>query len=81
MFLLKLRRLEEVPVKWIDGPSATEMERRRASEMDGRKSKKKHGNATDIGVIPCEKFKKIFLNIFRFFLLFFFTILVTTAAP
>ena len=40
--------LEEVPVKWMDRPSATEMERGRASEMDRRKSAKKHGNATEI---------------------------------
>ena len=26
--------VEEVPVKWMDRPSATEMERVRASEMD-----------------------------------------------
>ena len=32
--------VEEVPVKWMDRPSATEMERGRASEMDGRKSAK-----------------------------------------
>ena len=33
--------VEEVPVKWMDRPSATEMERGRASEMDKRKSAKK----------------------------------------
>ena len=32
--------LKEVPLKWIDRPSATEMERGRASEMDRRKSAK-----------------------------------------
>ena len=31
---------EEVPVKWMDRPSATEMERGRASEIDRRKSAK-----------------------------------------
>ena len=36
--------VEEVPLKWMDRPSATEMERGRASEMDRWKSyfKKKH---------------------------------------
>ena len=30
--------VEEVPVKWMERPSATEMERGRASEIDRRKS-------------------------------------------
>ena len=33
-------KIEEVPVKWMDRPSATVMERGCASEMDGRKSSK-----------------------------------------
>ena len=33
--------LGEVPVKWMDQPSATKMERGRASEMAGRKSAQK----------------------------------------
>ena len=33
-------KVEEVPVKWMDRPSATEMERGPASEMDRRKSAK-----------------------------------------
>ena len=42
--------LEEVPVKWMDRPSATDTERGRASETDRWKSeKKKHGNATESG--------------------------------
>ena len=32
----------------MDRPSATEMDRGCASEMDGRKSAKKNGNATEI---------------------------------
>ena len=35
-------------MKWMDRPSATEMERGRASEMDRQKSIKKNGNATEI---------------------------------
>ena len=33
-------QVEEVPLKWMDRPSATEMERGRASEMDRRTSAK-----------------------------------------
>ena len=40
--------VEEVPVKRMDRPSATETERGRASEMNGQKSAIKHGNATEI---------------------------------
>ena len=47
-FLVSYVEVDEVPVKWMDGPSATETERRRASETDGRKSAKKHGNTTEI---------------------------------
>ena len=39
---------EEVPLKWMDGPRATEMERGHASEMERQKSAKKYGNATEI---------------------------------
>ena len=41
-------KLEEVPVKWMDQPSATEMERGRASELDIQKSAKKHGISIEI---------------------------------
>ena len=34
-------KIEEVPVKWMDRPSATVMERGRASAMDRRNSAKK----------------------------------------
>ena len=43
-----LIRIEEVPVKWMDRPCATGIERGHAYEMDGRKSAKKNGNATEI---------------------------------
>ena len=42
------KTVEQVPVKRMDRPSATETERGRASETDRRKSAKKHGNATEI---------------------------------
>ena len=38
--------VEEVPVKWMDIPSATEMERGRASEMDRQTKCHKNENAT-----------------------------------
>ena len=41
--------VEEVPVKQMERPSATETERGRASETDrGKCAKKKHRNATEI---------------------------------
>ena len=39
---------KEVSMKWMDGPSFTEMEKGGVYEMDGRKSAKKHGNANEI---------------------------------
>ena len=43
-----IKKIEEVPVKRMDRPCATETERGRASETDRRKSAKKHGNATEL---------------------------------
>ena len=40
--------LEEVPVKWMDRPSATEKERGCASEMDGKKKCHNNENATEM---------------------------------
>ena len=38
--------IEEVPVKWMDRPSATEMKRGRASEMDKHTNCHKNENDT-----------------------------------
>ena len=43
--------LEEVPVKWTDRPSATEMERGCASEMDRQTKCHKNENATEMNKI------------------------------
>ena len=40
--------VEEVPVKWMDRPSATEMEIGRASEMDRQTKGPKNENASEI---------------------------------
>ena len=40
LFQRKHSLIEEVLVEWMDRPSATEMERGCASELDGRKSAK-----------------------------------------
>ena len=40
--------VEEVPVKWMDIPSATEMERGCTSEMDGPTKCHKNGNANEM---------------------------------
>ena len=43
--------VEEVPVKWMDRPSATEMERGCASEMDRQKKWHTNENATEMNKI------------------------------
>ena len=48
---LLLILLEEVPVKWMDIQSATEMERGRASEMDSLTKCPKNENATEMNNI------------------------------
>ena len=40
--------VEEVPVKWMDQPSATEMERGRASEMNRQTKCHKKENAIEM---------------------------------
>ena len=42
------QEVEEVPVKWMDRPSATEMERGRASEMDRQTKCHKKENANEM---------------------------------
>ena len=44
----KRKYLEEVPVKWMDRPSATEMERGCASEMDRQTKCHTNENATEM---------------------------------
>ena len=44
-------KLEEVPVKWMDTPSATEMERGRASEMDRMSKCHKNEHTTKMNKI------------------------------
>ena len=42
------RSVEEVPVKWIDRPGATDMERGHASEMDRHTKCHRNKNATEM---------------------------------
>ena len=49
--ILYIYIVEEVPVKWMDRPSATEMERGRASEMDRQTKCHKNENATEMDKI------------------------------
>ena len=52
MFSTRQRFLvEEVPVKWMDRPSTTEMEGGRASEMDRLTKCPKNENATEMNNI------------------------------
>ena len=51
MYFLPINQIEEVPMKWIDGPNATEMDKVSAYEMDRQIKCHKKGNATEIGNI------------------------------
>ena len=51
IFKYKVIYVKEVPVKWIDRPSSTEMEKGHSSEMDRQTKCHKNENVTEMNKI------------------------------